>query len=458
MSQDSTDSATSRSGRKVRKVDYTENRTPEPNESVDINTAMTKEERLEYIHRLCKRLGFTSVFDAAYWEVRFPNAQRDTKQNMREFAQSGGFALMFTEMQNVGSFNTRGRPANVTHHIPPHMSKDEVCGMSQQFYLSEWDELCGLDMMQNNFNNWTPDLLETFDIHSIFCRMQESAPHLLLLLQSMRTTNGRVGSNPKHERYIVFALSVLANLRSSRHTLVSGILGIYLYASRVPKRVIGTLNHLGVSVSYQTIRGLLTDIARAQRQRIRSVASSGKAYQPSYDNLTLADKVRDPQLFNQTTYLNRTVGFLLLPHANRRPDIFSRNKDLRKEMVLTLTPFDFYPTQSDKSNIMKSFEHLLAEVLDNFAASQSITIRKLDFSAPCILQLDRHSTPEILTLPMYDLDESQIAETINILEEIQSDVGMSSMQRKEGLVLYKGDGLTVNNIRYSPHCIPQYFS
>lgn len=453
MSQESTDFTTSRSGRPVKKVDYADNQIPELDDSINIDACLTKEERLGYIHQQCIKLGFESVFDAVRWEVRHPSTKHNTTQNMRVFAQTGGLAEMIDEMRDIGSFNMRGRPPNATHQIPSHMSKDDVCGMSLQVYMSEWDALCQLNILQNNIKDWTPDMLETFDFHLIFCRMQESAPHLLLLLQSMGTANGHVESDPKHERYIVFALSVLANLRSSRNTLISGVLGLYLYASRVPKRVIGALNHLGVSVSYQTIRRLLSDIAEAQRKVIQRVASSGKAYQSSYDNLNLADKVRDPRLFNITTFLNWTSLFLLIPPAPRRPPLFSLSKDLRKEMVLTLTPFDFYPTQSDNSNMTKSFEHLIATALSSFAVSRGITIPKLGFTAPCILQLDPHSTPDILTLPTYDLDESQIAETIKILEELQGDVGMSVQQRKEALVLYKGDGLTVNNIRYSLHCI-----
>src|SRR5579859_4217513 len=125
------DSATSttRRGRTVKVVDYSEGLRVDVDGSIDIEASTTIEERLELLHRTCCALGFDSIFDAATLEAKFPSEKHKTKQKMREFAQGGGFASMYYELNKSNSFNQRGRPSKDVCPIPPGISTDDVCAM-----------------------------------------------------------------------------------------------------------------------------------------------------------------------------------------------------------------------------------------------------------------------------------------------------------------------------------------
>jgi len=82
-------------------------------------------------------------------------------------------------------------------------------------------------------------------------------------------------------------------------------------------------------------------------------------------------------------------------------------------------------------------------VVTEFLAYDSIKLPQSNFSMPKIFQLDPQNQPEIITLPMYDLNEDVIAELIKILEKIQSDIGLSPDQVKQNVLLYKGDFMMV---------------
>lgn len=440
----------SRGGRVIKPIDYTENHgVPEYDSSVDWNT-LTVEERIEQLQQCCLNLGFKSVFDASVQEAISVNGVNDSTQRLREFAQEGGFAALFQEMQQSGSFNKRGRPSLVGLPIPAGIPVDDICAMCQTVFQPEWDNVCKLDFLQQPFKEWTPELLSSFDFSNFYTSMKETAPKFMALLESL----GRASQNleqPKYQRYLVFLVAVLANLRNPRNTFFSGMIGLFLYACRVPKRVIGSLNHLGVSVSYPTLRRLISDIAGAQTRRLKTVAASGKAFQASFDNLTMADKARDPRLFNRTTYITYTATFILIPPADRRPEMFTRTKDLHLHLVPTLTPFDFYPTPTDNNNMEEAFRSMMWDSLKAWAKSRNISLPDVKFPMPKIIQLDHQSIPEIMTLPTYDLDEAILADTIKILNRIFDDVGMSSKQREELLILIKGDFLTTRQNRYSPN-------
>jgi hypothetical protein len=140
-----------------------------------------------------------------------------------------------------------------------------------------------------------------------------------------------------------------------------------------------------------------------------------------------------------------------LPIRQSRKPYPSYLADLHLHLVPTLTPFDFHPTRNDNINMDKAFRSMLWDSLKEWAKSRNISLSKLKFPMPKIIQLDHLSTPEIMTLPTYDLDEAIIADTIKILDRILEDVGMSSEQRKELLILIKGDFLTTRNNRCSPN-------
>jgi hypothetical protein len=68
----------------------------------------------------------------------------------------------------------------------------------------------------------------------------------------------------------------------------------------------------------------------------------------------------------------------------------------------------------------KAIRSMLWDSLKEWAKSRNISLPNLKFPMPKIIQLDHLSTPEIMTLPTYDLDEAVIADTI---KDIESNLG-----------------------------------
>ena len=62
--------------------------------------------------------------------------------------------------------------------------------------------------------------------------------------------------------------------------------------------------------------------------------------------------------------------------------------------------------------------------------------------------LDHNDRSRFHILPTYDLDEIHIDEMINIIYEISEDIGLSELQVKETIVMFKGDNMTAKNIRF----------
>jgi len=195
------------------------------------------------------------------------------------------------------------------------------------------------------------------------------------------------------------------------------------------------------------LRNLVAELAKSAWVELKKVGSLGIAFQVSYDNLTLVDPVRDTTLFNFGGFLNYSAGYVLIPHPKKHRPMFKRAVDLKLWMVPKIGVFDFFPTKLDNSHMQTAFKSMLFDALERFAKSHRIKMGDVRYPMPEIYQIDRQYPPRILTLPTYNLDESKIVETVNILNDIQEDVGLSDQQRAENLVLYKADFMTCRNTR-----------
>jgi hypothetical protein len=221
---------------------------------------LTMQERLEQLHRCCVHLGFDSIFEASLEEAMTPDGFHATKQHMKDFAQNGQFSAFINKFRESGSFNVPGRPVSGLN-IMPGISEHDVCGMSESVYLQEWDDLRQLDVFDKPIHGWDISCVLSFDFNTFYDRVSNTAPNLLSLLEHLALSPDAKSIGPKHRRYIIFELASLANLRNKNLIHIQGIIGLYLYASKTSKRVIGNLNHLGISISSTSVRNLVEELA-----------------------------------------------------------------------------------------------------------------------------------------------------------------------------------------------------
>jgi hypothetical protein len=145
--------------------------------------------------------------------------------------------------------------------------------------------------------------------------------------------------------------SLLANETTNHFNAIQAIVGFLLYASKVPKRVIATLNHLGMSVSYSGVREAVRANGKALKNGLRRLGAFRKSFWWSYDNCTMSQHVRDDMLHHNTTYEAATAGYSVLPaesqarpmftHDDRnydRPEIFQYKTSSRTPQITTIWP------------------------------------------------------------------------------------------------------------------------
>jgi hypothetical protein len=404
--------------------------------------------RLSNVRTAAADMGFTSLLDAAFADAQLyaqEGMDPHDRNQMEEFVQLGKFAELVSIIQKSNS-STHGR----IQFAPTDLSDVEINALSQDHFLPEWEAIRQLPCLNQPFKDWTLEYLSNFSFHDLFLQMERSAPNLFALLTAFiasRKSNSPIPQDKQH-RYIVTALTVLANLMNQKTNYVQGMMGLYLYASKVPKRVIQVLNHIGTSVSYDSVRNYVTTAAASARKRLRKVSSLGTAHINVFDNLTITARVRDHRFHNEDGFLTYTAGFTLIPPSARRYPRFSRKKTLNLHKIQSLNALHFIPSATDANNMEKSFMYLIADVLIRFAKEHGVAIADLGFRMPSIFQIDRHQIPEVLTYPTYDLNEAEMDELIEILNSIQKDTGITEEQCVDDLVMYQGDFLTVRNIRY----------
>ena len=90
---------------------------------------------------------------------------------------------------------------------------------------------------------------------------------------------------------------------------------------------------------------------------------------------------------------------------------------------------------------------MVFDVVKDFAKSVKLPVPNIDIPSPTVQPLDYTLRPEIHTLPLYDLNETLMNEMIQILYRIQEDIGLSSEQVQQNIILHKGDVLSYLNTK-----------
>jgi len=392
------------------------------------------------IRNLAHRFGFESLFDVVLAEARL------SPIDARAFAEQGGFRQLYQYCCATGR-----NPASVS-------LRQELCEMSRNVYLEEWNTLLSNRSFKVRLESFKHENIQSFSFGDLYTRMEHDAPNLVelvsILISSRPSKENKKDSDEdltrklrKKQRRIVVALSILANETSQHFNILQNIIAFLLFSSKVPKRIIAILNHLGLSASYSGLQKAINSGANAIMERLRNICSHGEAIWVSFDNLTCAANVRDQRLFNQGDFLTYTAGYVVRPHPSIARPMFTQ-ADRHYDRVTELNVLDFIPSAEDRTHLFEAFESMIYQALKGFLSDDDIKLPKSKFSMPKIFELDPQNRPEIITLPTYDLDEGVIAELIKILEKIQSDIGLSPDQVKQNLLFYKGDFLTVRQNRY----------
>jgi len=406
--------------------------------------------RFEKLAEVLTYLQFDSVFEVVLTIDKFYDIiPSEYRNQLRMFVTNGGLTKLLDFCRRINIFKDLAEDENSKLRV-------SICSHAHDVYESEWRELTADPEIKKPVAQFSNDYVSSFSMAGIYQRMRANAPHLFVLLEGLGAKPGEVSSNygehgadeeqRRRWRHIVVAVSTLSQLRTRRINVVQGILTYFLYASRVPKRVITVLNHLGLTVSYSSLKSALDSNAKSLRDDLKSRGIKGMATEVSIDNLAAAANVRDERLYKKASYLTYTAGFVVEPSPARAIPMFTR-ANIDYNAVQRLTIRDFLPSDEDQSILRSAFRAMSFKVLKKFGKQHNLSFPNVQFQMPDVDVLDHKDRSRFHVLPTYDLDESRIDEMINIIYEISEDIGLSELQVKEAIMMFKGDYMTVKNIR-----------
>jgi hypothetical protein len=392
-----------------------------------------------------RSFGFNNIFAAAEAAAKVGDVAE-----LNDFIVSGGFGRIYSSYTERRTQRARSPSADV---------QQLLCQPAVDIYTREWRDLMKESTtFKHPLNKFSPEYATEFNIDKLFRRMADVAPCFVGLLcnltpeRSSATVSAGTGQDeaaPAQHRYIATAISIIANYRSREFNAMQGRIGYYLFACRVPKRVISTLNKLGLCPSYSGLLVAIKATAEAALVDLRQVALNNQAVQISYDNLSYSANKRDLRIQNYAGIVIHTAGYALIPADSQARPTFGRSA-LTYHRIDEVNLTDIMPDIDAAKTILAGTNYMISKTLLAFAKGQNQDICvPVTFEFPARRRLDRHAKPKILTLPTYPLNEGIISELTELIGRVADDLGMTVEQRETTTWHFKGDLKTVFGNRYA---------
>jgi hypothetical protein len=215
--------------------------------------------------------------------------------------------------------------------------------------------------------------------------------------------------------------------------------GYFLFASNTAKRTVEVLHRFGLSVLYDTILKALRHNAEASQDLLRKVVKEGRFF-ITFDNMNFYRNVRDQRFHNWSHEVNYTVGFICVMDCDcgAGPGCECRalpKRSINHKAARLLTFKDFEIDSEDQIYLRDAACHLFGTVLKRqFGTAMS---KQIDpetwqprYSVPnpplahiCVKQ----NRARILTFGTLDIDEASISGTIDILQALVQELGVTEM-------------------------------
>jgi len=408
---------------------------------------------LDSVSENVKKCGFASIYDAALAAAKQAaksNRKSQQRNDLREFADSGGMAELYRFSRSI--YHANGTPSEQQEHHQQLVTESVAKILSH-----EVENLKSCKELRKGVKDFKPELLSSFSVSEVYTTIQKKAPVLISLFDSL------MGSQPSPEivdkdelqefpepesngrhRHIVCSIAIL--LSNGPCNIVQSFFGYWLYSSRVPKRVIVIMNHIGLSVSFSTILRFLNSQAEEVIEILKKLCSRGNAFQIVFDNVNWCMDVRYERLHNQVGFASAIAAFVVIPSIPR--PMFT-HADIRTVEALTLTLLDFLPLKEHVTTLFASFRHSLFSVLKAFGEANDLPPLSFKINEPEVEKLDPSHKPTIHCMPLLDLNETNSGDMAEAIRRMRSYVGMSDSQASENKILFKGDLMTVRYTRYA---------
>jgi hypothetical protein len=276
----------------------------------------------------------------------------------------------------------------------------------------------------------------------------------------------------------VMAMSIIIASRSQRNNGITGRMGIFMRAMKVPKRMHSFLAACGLCNAYDTSSIWLRENAASDRVVL---ANKFQAVPMAicWDNLVRFDRTVEETVLNQGSKIQQNTSALVFPlHLSPPPENASDTEfetygnvnrasctgqgvglprallfhDVNYESLL-VDPAEFLEVDMLKSHIPKIAGELVAEVLATLCGDALLEYQvdgsrvRWNCSFAEYLQLDLYR-PNFHTCPTMPVDETTIDGTGLVIDTLLEYSGTSAGQLTDGnrVILCYGDQLTNKNL------------
>jgi hypothetical protein len=344
-------------------------------------------------------------------------------------------------------------------------------------YIKEIDELSNNALIRP-IAKYTRNISATFSFDSLRADVEQHAPTLCQTLdklvesrhrnnpgtdavdESQSSNFGEVAlpqrsvskSYARNRKMMVSSIiSHICYAHTRRANHLQGQMGLWLYAMRVPKRVLPVINALGISIGYESVMDALEAISEDCTRELKRIAATKPAMFVSFDNLNFYAKVQDQRVDNSHHgIINYTAGYVAMNRNATAKEMFSK-RDLDYSALQKIEAMDFIPTAVNDTQWKRAFESAIYNTTtqhfsDALGKYKNGGERLAPFSKDCIYALPAVKTI-IIPLKTFDKNEAQIREMTEILREITTELGYTREELIDKIILFKGDLLTIRNIR-----------
>ncbi|KAF8225666.1 hypothetical protein L208DRAFT_1305388, partial [Tricholoma matsutake] len=125
----------------------------------------------------------------------------------------------------------------------------------------------------------------------------------------------------------VVIISILLQSTNESCNYLQSILGIFLYSTNSPKKVIETLAHAGFSISLSSIHCSVKSLLKEAEEKVRSEMQTLQT-SVAYNNFDVHFKTSQPMLKHQSKFISVTLATLIPLFEVNNPSVLWQSREL----------------------------------------------------------------------------------------------------------------------------------
>lgn len=445
----------------------------------------------------------SSNMDLSLFFTRFMSAKsKRLKAKQHSFFENKGFARVLDAMLPLLNFDKKKKQNSASAILDLKRGLGEgFWKIVQQVLELEMRAYCKSPDSKMSVASVNPEKAMEFDFDKLAQNFRTTCPLLSAIINGV-IFSGEIDRGNKRKRgakrcsgrnrslVSTIALCVLASGHSRLSNVLQTPLGYYFQASGVPKRVIGFLNRIGVSVAYPSISESMKAMGIANIAAVRNKIRDGVPLGIMWDNNAMFENKADQSVKNArvlTQYTCAAMWFLNLPKPVEpiavNPGVSEQNEDagrgflqgsdIRSDFEADMRSYVGL-SNPEEPNVGLEGQYLFKQIPDYTTVNkmwllskdsyaeympQRVVVHMSDIlwkyfpkALSALGKKDGHVRPsfeniymikpvkmDVHALDTMELDETSIAGTAAVIDSVMNQLGLSSRELVGRVILNSGD-------------------